>query len=279
MNNLNEFNLKKNNKNHNINIQLVPSLNCYRIDNKLKIYLFYDQIDNFIRMFYIGLFKKLSYLIWKLNIDVKLVDIGNDDDDDKKFIDESNRSKTICYEIEIVKSQQIHDLSNGFHRLNNAFDFYINDTLFKTIYPYTFVFDRQLNIKECGNGFTRHFIQANQDNINLLNYFYIIEPKFNHYSFQMFLNNRNIKYKIQLKENQNKCQSMPTISGSLIYIQDYDFLLFIGSPAIKSLDELNQGGIYLSDIPLYDATRDIILVNEQTTAQVDKLRDFDIPRN
>jgi len=58
------------------------------------------------------------------------------------------------------------------------------------------------------------------------------------------------------------------IKGSMIYVEETDCLLFIGSPVLLGLDELTGRGLYISDIPIHDATRDIILVGEQTKAQV-----------
>lgn len=39
-----------------------------------------------------------------------------------------------------------------------------------------------------------------------------------------------------------------------------DFLLF---PSVMNLDDLTRRGLYLSDIPLHDATRDLVLLGEQ----------------
>lgn len=44
-------------------------------------------------------------------------------------------------------------------------------------------------------------------------------------------------------------------------------LMFIGSPFIDGLEGLTCNGLFLSDIPLYDATREVILVGEQARAQ------------
>lgn len=44
-------------------------------------------------------------------------------------------------------------------------------------------------------------------------------------------------------------------------------ILFLGSPCVDKLDELMGRGLHLSDIPIHDATRDVILVGEQAKAQ------------
>jgi guanylate cyclase soluble subunit alpha len=58
------------------------------------------------------------------------------------------------------------------------------------------------------------------------------------------------------------------LKGQMIYLQESDSILFLGSPSIEKLDELIARGLYISDLPIHDATRDLILVGEQTKAQV-----------
>ena len=54
----------------------------------------------------------------------------------------------------------------------------------------------------------------------------------------------------------------------MIFLPESDAILFIGSPSVEKLEELIGKGLYISDIPIHDATRDVILVGEQTKAQV-----------
>ena len=58
------------------------------------------------------------------------------------------------------------------------------------------------------------------------------------------------------------------LKGQMVYLAESNSLLFLGSPVIGKLDELIGKGLFVSDIPIHDATRDVILVGEQTKAQV-----------
>uniref|UniRef100_H2Z230 guanylate cyclase n=1 Tax=Ciona savignyi TaxID=51511 RepID=H2Z230_CIOSA len=68
------------------------------------------------------------------------------------------------------------------------------------------------------------------------------------------------------------------IRGQMVYMPECKAMLFLGSPNLRTLEELNKTGMFISDIAIHDATRDVILVGEQTTAQeslkrrMDKLR-------
>ena len=43
-------------------------------------------------------------------------------------------------------------------------------------------------------------------------------------------------------------------------------ILFLCSPSVFNLDDLNRRGLYISDIPVHDATRDLVLLSEQFEA-------------
>lgn len=54
----------------------------------------------------------------------------------------------------------------------------------------------------------------------------------------------------------------------MVFCSESDSLLFVGSPFLDGLEGLTGRGLFISDIPLHDATRDVILVGEQARAQV-----------
>lgn len=58
------------------------------------------------------------------------------------------------------------------------------------------------------------------------------------------------------------------LKGQMVYCSESDSILFVSSPFLNGLDGLTGRGLFISDIPLHDATRDVILVGEQARAQV-----------
>jgi len=58
--------------------------------------------------------------------------------------------------------------------------------------------------------------------------------------------------------------------GQMLYCHESDCLLFLASPLVDGLEALTSRGLFISDIPIHDATRDVILVGEQARAQVSK---------
>lgn len=55
----------------------------------------------------------------------------------------------------------------------------------------------------------------------------------------------------------------------MLWIDDLRLMMYVCSPRLSSLLELKQLNIYLSDIPLYDVTRELILLNQQRIAEID----------
>ncbi len=52
------------------------------------------------------------------------------------------------------------------------------------------------------------------------------------------------------------------LKGQMVFIPESDNILFLCSPRVADIDDLKQRGIYLSDIPLHDPTRDLILISQ-----------------
>ena len=62
----------------------------------------------------------------------------------------------------------------------------------------------------------------------------------------------------------------------MIYLPETDLVLFVCSPSVVSLDDLYRLGLHLSDIPLHDATRDLVLLNEQFEAEYNLTTNLEI---
>lgn len=64
-----------------------------------------------------------------------------------------------------------------------------------------------------------------------------------------------------LSTHTNHCTRCNTSNIKCIFLCFQFFYFFINS--VMNLDDLTRRGLYLSDIPLHDATRDLVLLGEQ----------------
>lgn len=55
----------------------------------------------------------------------------------------------------------------------------------------------------------------------------------------------------------------------MIWLNEVEHMIFIGSPRLSSLTEMLEKNMYLSDIPLYDVTRELVLLNQQRIAEIE----------
>lgn len=58
-------------------------------------------------------------------------------------------------------------------------------------------------------------------------------------------------------------------TGQMIHLEDINHMIFVGSPRLSSLNEMQECNLYLSDIPLYDVTRELVLLNQQRIAELE----------
>ncbi|KAL0175153.1 hypothetical protein M9458_031121, partial [Cirrhinus mrigala] len=49
------------------------------------------------------------------------------------------------------------------------------------------------------------------------------------------------------------------LKGQMLHLPESNSIMFLGSPRVDRLEELMGRGLHLSDIPIHDATRDVIL--------------------
>ena len=262
----------------------------------LNIFTIQERTTSFINNFYFGLIECSARLLW--NLDVKIEKIRNfdeliiRDDEDRNALSQSvdqntslnfNELKTspyiMGYRVRLLsdhaseKFANIDDFIAGDDLSDDPTDLCLSVDLFKSTYPFTIIIDRTLNIKQAGDGLVRHLGQLMQNGhgSNFLTYFSVEAPVLNEITFESLLINHNLNYKLRVKTLDDQ-KSSPLIDmelkGSIVFMKESFCLLFIGSPVIQNLEEMTTRGLYISDIPIHDATRDIILVGEQTKAQV-----------
>ncbi|XP_072528107.1 guanylate cyclase soluble subunit alpha-2, partial [Salminus brasiliensis] len=89
-------------------------------------------------------------------------------------------------------------------------------------------------------------------------------------SFQNILLRLATPFTIRTRPDSSMLDSKEKVmelKGQMIHLPESNSIMFLGSPRVDRLEELMGRGLHLSDIPIHDATRDVILVGEQAKAQ------------
>ena len=66
------------------------------------------------------------------------------------------------------------------------------------------------------------------------------------------------------------------LKGQMLYVPEHDKIVFLCSPSVGNLEDLVERGLYLSDIPLHDSTRDLVLLSEQFRAEYELTQKLEV---
>ena len=140
-------------------------------------------------------------------------------------------------------------------------------------FPFLVIFDESLQIQQLGSALTRligPLLSAQEKDLG--KYFELLEPKVR-LTFPSILALENVSFLLRVKPGHVDGVSGPLetdaveLRGQMIHLPESKCILFLGSPRVESIDQLKSSGLFLSDIPLHDATRGLFLVSEQAVAQ------------
>ncbi|XP_041114726.1 guanylate cyclase soluble subunit alpha-2 isoform X1 [Polyodon spathula] len=148
-------------------------------------------------------------------------------------------------------------------------DLRISISTFCKAFPFHLMFDPHLAILQLGEGLRKHIKCEAHRTLNFRDCFEIVSPKIV-CTFQGILLRLSMPFVIRTRPDTSGLayqEKVMEIKGQMIHVLESNTVLFLGSPCVDKLEELMGRGLHLSDIPIHDATRDVILVGEQTKAQ------------
>ncbi|KAM7140405.1 guanylate cyclase soluble subunit alpha-1 isoform 1-T3 [Molossus nigricans] len=143
-------------------------------------------------------------------------------------------------------------------------------SLFCKTFPFHFMFDKDMTILQFGNGIRRLMSRRDfQGKPTFDEYFEILTPKINQ-TFSGIMTMLNLQFVVRVRRWDNsvkKSSRVMDLKGQMIYIIESSAILFLGSPCVDRLEDFTGRGLYLSDIPIHNALRDVVLIGEQARAQ------------
>ncbi|ELK37305.1 Guanylate cyclase soluble subunit alpha-3 [Myotis davidii] len=139
-----------------------------------------------------------------------------------------------------------------------------------SLMPSCFHNDGNMTILQFGNGIRRLINRRDfQGKPNFEEYFDILTPKVNQ-TFSGIMTMLNLQFVVRVRRWDNsvkKSSRVMDLKGQMIYIIESNAILFLGSPCVDRLEDFTGRGLYLSDIPIHNALRDVVLIGEQARAQ------------
>ncbi|XP_040274513.1 guanylate cyclase soluble subunit alpha-1 isoform X2 [Bufo bufo] len=235
------------------------SILCLEKDPEfLNVYYFFP--NNITNLILPGIIKAAAYTLYETKVEVKLVPQRVNDGSD--FIKEPY----------ILYSVHIKNTKPSLSPCKPQSYVVIPASIFCKTFPFHFMFDTDMNMLQVGDGVKR---LLNRKEIpgksNFEEYFEILSPKISS-TFSGIMTMLNMQFTIRVKrsentiENSSKLQAM-NLKGQMIYVFESNSILFLGSPCVDRLEDFTGRGLYLSDIPIHNALRDVVLIGEQARAQ------------
>ncbi|XP_029137108.2 guanylate cyclase soluble subunit beta-2 [Labrus bergylta] len=140
---------------------------------------------------------------------------------------------------------------------------WMEEKAFCDAFPFHIVFDRHLKVRQTGVNIQKFVpgLQARDATLDL--YFTLIHPQvtFTIESIRKFINSQFV-----LKSHKH---TMLKLRGQMVWMESLGCMLYLCSPKLRSLQELQDVGLHLSDLAQHDVTRDLVLLNQQRLAEME----------
>ncbi|CAL8372722.1 unnamed protein product [Gadus morhua 'NCC'] len=148
-------------------------------------------------------------------------------------------------------------------------DLCIGLATFCRAFPFHLVLGPRMEVLQLGEGLRRQARIEPLRSFCFKDCFEIVSPKIEP-SFKGILVRLASPFTIRTRPDSTQSgtkEKVMELKGQMIHLPESSSLMFLGSPRVDKLEELMGRGLHLSDIPIHDATRDVILVGEQAKAQ------------
>ncbi|KAK6177072.1 hypothetical protein SNE40_015250 [Patella caerulea] len=233
----------------------------------------------------IGLVKAVGRDIFNQTVDITVLEQSEETIGDKNqqhtvfnvILQDGLHSREVCpYQRQAPEGEESEKkMAEICPVMSGDTSFQLNAQQFCSAFPYHIIFDSNMCISQCGTKIQKLSPVLITPHIPMEKVLAIDHPK-------MELNIENIKKFINsvfflsiCNSNKDNPEKTFTLKGQMIWLEDSGHMIFIGSPRITSLNELMDMNVYLSDIPLYDVTRELVLLNQQRIAEIDVAKKLD----
>ncbi|KAF8066284.1 Gucy1b1 [Scenedesmus sp. PABB004] len=148
--------------------------------------------------------------------------------------------------------------------------FSLSPALFYELHPFHLIMDEGLTLLQWGPGVAR-VVPELAEGQHLRQHFKFKHPAHVQLDFAAIALHTNNHFVLQARASlvTLKGQMLPTEVTLPGASSPCRVLVFLGSPRVRGLGEMQASGVFLSDIPLHDISADYILLAEQRAAEAD----------
>ncbi|EDW81160.1 uncharacterized protein Dwil_GK11912 [Drosophila willistoni] len=221
----------------------------------------------------LGSLKALTRMLYKVDVNIKIEPVEGDARRYRylfSLVKDSSQSMLMSRPPAVATAKPLPETVQRSNS-SNASDLQMSSANFCKMFPWHFIMNEQLELVQLGRGFSKLYKPYLADFGCLAStYFDFKRPKGLTMKFRDIVRRTYTPFLIGLMSPPG-VDDFPAvgleIKGQMVHCPESNSLLFIGSPFLDGLDGLTCNGLFISDIPLHDATREVILVGEQARAQ------------
>ncbi|GLV36126.1 Guanylyl cyclase beta-subunit at 100B [Carabus blaptoides fortunei] len=156
----------------------------------------------------------------------------------------------------------------------------VSPATFCRVFPFHIMFDRGLRIVQTGTTIARVVPKTCSGECLVTDILDTVRPHLE-LSFENILSHINTVYVLQTRPGVMHVPVLEEYSslrlkGQMLYVPESDLVIFLCYPSVMNLDDLTRRGLYISDIPIHDATRDLVLMSEQFEADYKLTRNLEL---
>ncbi|KAM4694359.1 guanylate cyclase soluble subunit beta-2-like [Discoglossus pictus] len=151
-------------------------------------------------------------------------------------------------------------------------DLWIDVKTFCNGLPFHIVFDEELRVKQAGVSIQKIVPGLQTMGIRLDQYFSTMHPEvtLTISNVRKFINSQFVfRTKREMMPESWKHRPMLELRGQMIWMESFQCMLYLCSPLLRTLHELEERQMHISDIAPHDVTRDLILLNQQRLAEME----------
>ncbi|XP_053559741.1 guanylate cyclase soluble subunit alpha-1 [Bombina bombina] len=233
------------------------SILCLEKDQDfLNVYYFFP--NNITTLILPGIIKAAAFILYETVVEVQLIPHG------------FNEGNEFIKEPYLLYSVHIKNTRPALSPCKPQSYVVVSSSIFCKTFPFHFMFDKDMTMLQIGNGVKRLLNRRDiPGKSNFEEYFEIISPNISS-TFSGIMTMLNMQFVVSVKRTDSAndtCSKAMSLKGQMIYVFESSAILFLGSPCVDRLEDFTGRGLYLSDIPIHNALRDVVLIGEQARAQ------------
>ncbi|XP_063229104.1 guanylate cyclase soluble subunit beta-1 [Bacillus rossius redtenbacheri] len=247
-----------------------PSFRCTERPEDGALLLHYYSDRPGLEHIVIGIVKTVASKLHNTEVEVKIVKTKEESDHVQFLITElSGPGKVSSPEISDIDTLPLEPR--------------ISPATFCRVFPFHLMFDRRLSVVQTGTTVARVMPQATRPGCKVTDLLDTVRPHLE-FTFENILSHINTVYVLKTKPGAMEVAgddgaaefTYLRLKGQMYYVQQSDLIIFLCYPSVMNMDDLTRRGLYISDIPLHDATRDLVLMSEQFEADYKLTRNLEL---